>query len=158
MKLKLTLAAAFVATLALTACGSSDNSPVQVAPLPVPPPPVASATDPAALGTKDTVVGTGAEAALGKGINVHYTGWLYDSAKPDNKGTQFESTVGKQPVAFMLNKGTLIEGWTDGIPGMKAGGKRTLTIPSSKGYGATGKGPVPANTGMVFDIELISVN
>ncbi|NHZ90144.1 FKBP-type peptidyl-prolyl cis-trans isomerase [Massilia sp. CCM 8733] len=155
MKLKLTLAAAFVATLVLTACGSSDNSPVQVAPLP--PPPVVI-NDPAALVSKDTVLGTGAEAAIGKGINVHYTGWLYDSTKPDNKGTQFESTVGKTPVAFMLTKGTLIEGWTDGIPGMKAGGKRTLTIPSSKGYGTTGKGPVPANTGMVFDIELISVN
>jgi FKBP-type peptidyl-prolyl cis-trans isomerase FkpA len=155
MKLKLTLAAAFVATLVLSACGSSDNSPVQVPP--VTPPPV-SVNDPAALVSKDTVLGTGAEAALGKGINVNYTGWLYDPSKPDNKGTQFETTVGKQPVAFMLTKGTLIEGWTDGIPGMKAGGKRTLTIPSSKGYGSTGKGPVPANTGMVFDIELISVN
>ncbi len=155
MKLKLTLAAAFVATLALTACGSSDNSPVQVAPLP---PPAVVTNDPAAFASKDTVLGTGAEAAIGKGINVHYTGWLYDSTKPDNKGTQFESTVGKAPVAFMLNKGTLIEGWTDGIPGMKAGGKRTLTIPSSKGYGVSGRGPVPANTGMVFDIELISVN
>jgi FKBP-type peptidyl-prolyl cis-trans isomerase FkpA len=149
MKLKLTLVAAFVATLALTACGSSDDSPVQVAP---------QANDPAALVTKDTVLGTGAEAALGKGINVNYTGWLYDASKPDNKGAQFETTIGKQPVAFMLTKGTLIDGWTDGIPGMKAGGKRTLIIPSSKGYGATGKGPVPAYTGMVFDIELISVN
>lgn len=152
MKLKLTLVAAFVATLALTACGSSDNSPVQV-----PPPPV-SANDPAALVSKDTVLGTGAEAAIGKGINVNYTGWLYDPTKPDNKGAQFETTIGKQPVAFMLTKGTLIEGWTDGIPGMKVGGKRTLTIPSSKGYGTSGKGPVPANTGMVFDIELLGVN
>lgn len=154
MKLKLTLAAAFVATLALTACGSSDNSPVQVAPLP--PPPVVT-TDPAALGKKDTLVGTGAEAVLGKGVNVFYTGWYYDTTKPDNKGAQFESNVGKAPVAFVLGPG-LIAGWNEGIPGMKVGGKRTLTIPSSKAYGTAGKGAIPPNAGLIFDIELVGVN
>ena len=156
MKLKLTLAAAFVATLALTACGSSDNSPVQVAPLPPPPPPAVVTNDPAALGSKDTVVGTGAEAAFGKGVNVYYTGWYYDSTKPDNKGPQFETNVGKAPVAFILGPG-LIAGWNEGIPGMKVGGKRTLTIPSSKAYGTTGKGAIPPNAGLVFDIELVTV-
>ncbi|NHZ34709.1 FKBP-type peptidyl-prolyl cis-trans isomerase [Massilia rubra] len=149
MKLKLTLAAAFVATLALTACGSSDDSPVQV-----PPPAV---TNPTTFASKDVVIGTGATAALGKNITVHYSGWLYDSSKPENKGTQFETTVGKTPATFALNPGNLIEGWTDGIPGMKVGGKRTLTIPAAKAYGVAGRGVIPGNAGLVFDIELTEV-
>ncbi|MFB9245329.1 FKBP-type peptidyl-prolyl cis-trans isomerase [Massilia antarctica] len=148
MKLKLTLTAAFVATLALAACGSSDDSPVQV-------PPITVVTNPATLVSKDTVVGTGAEAAVGKKISVNYAGYLYDSSKPDNKGANFETS--KEPVEFPLASGSLIEGWVQGIPGMKVGGKRTLSIPSSLAYGANGKGVIPANAGLVFDIELVGV-
>ncbi|ATQ73498.1 hypothetical protein CR152_02435 [Massilia violaceinigra] len=148
MKLKLTLAAALVATFALTACGSSDDSPVQV-------PPITVVTSPTALTTKDTVVGTGAEAVVGKKISVNYSGYLYDSSKPDNKGANFETS--KAPVEFPLATGSLIEGWVQGIPGMKVGGKRTLSIPSSLAYGASGRGTIPPNTGLVFDIELVAV-
>jgi FKBP-type peptidyl-prolyl cis-trans isomerase FkpA len=148
MKLKLTLTAAFVAALALTACGSSDDSPVQVPP---------ATTNPAAPTTKDISIGTGIEATLGKTISVQYTGWLYDSTKSDFKGTRFETTVGGNPATFALKKGDLIEGWVQGIPGMKVGGKRSLIFPASMGYGSSGRGSIPPNAGLVFEVELISV-
>lgn len=152
MKLKLTLAAALVATFALTACGSSDDSPVQV------PPPPAVVTNPTAFASKDVVIGGGAEAAVGKTIGVVYSGWLYDSSKPDNKGKLFDSNVGKGVFSTPLTKEKLIEGWVQGVPGMKVGGKRTLTLPASLGYGAGGSGAtIPPNAGLVFDIELVDV-
>ena len=65
--------------------------------------------------------------------------------------------IGGDPIEFVLSEGGLIKGWTDGIPGMKVGGQRKLTIPSSLGYGAWGTGTIPANAGLIFDVELVDV-
>lgn len=99
----------------------------------------------------DTVVGTGAEAVNGKKITVNYTGTLDD-------GTKFDSSIDRnQPFDFTLGAGQVIKGWDQGVLGMKVGGKRTLVIPASLGYGATATGSIPANSTLHFDIELLNV-
>lgn len=107
----------------------------------------------------DTVVGSGREAEPGFNITVHYTGWLYDASKPDNKGEKFDSSVDRgEPFVFYLGGGQVIQGWDEGFAGMKIGGKRTLVIPSEMGYGARGAGGViPPNATLVFDVELLGV-
>jgi FKBP-type peptidyl-prolyl cis-trans isomerase FkpA len=145
MKLKLPLIAAFVALFGLTACGGGGGGTAGT-----------TAESPLALTKSDTVIGTGAVAALGNQITVNYTLWLYSSTATGFKGTQIESGAG---AIFTLTSGKLIEGWVQGIPGMKVGGKRTLVIPGSLGYGASGSGTkIPPNAGLVFDIELTAVN
>ncbi|MGC2165218.1 MAG: FKBP-type peptidyl-prolyl cis-trans isomerase [Gallionella sp.] len=108
----------------------------------------------------DVVLGTGAEAAAGRGVRVHYTGWLYDDASADHKGTKFDSSRDRnEPFAFPLGAGQVIMGWDQGVVGMKVGGQRTLVIPASLGYGAQGAGGViPPNAALVFDVELLGVN
>ena len=102
----------------------------------------------------DTVVGVGTEAKSGSYVTVHYTGTLTD-------GTQFDSSVGKAPLSFTIDGSTpfdVIQGWDEGVKGMKVGGKRHLVIPSNLGYGAQGAGGViPPNATLVFDIELLEV-
>ena len=143
MKFKFPLmVAACAAVFSLTACGGGggdDNKDVISAPT--------------ALKTIDTVVGTGAEAANGKKLTVNYTGWLYSTTAAENKGNQFETST----FTFTLGVDSVIAGWTQGIPGMKVGGKRTLHIPANLAYGKNGRGPIPPNTGLVFDVELLKV-
>jgi FKBP-type peptidyl-prolyl cis-trans isomerase FkpA len=107
----------------------------------------------------DTKQGTGVEAVTGKPVIVHYTGWLYDPAKPDGKGSKFDSSRDRQvPFGFILGAGKVIKGWDQGVVGMKAGGQRTLIIPPSYGYGERGAGGViPPNATLIFDVELIEV-
>lgn len=105
----------------------------------------------------DTVEGTGALASSGRTLTVNYTGWLYDAAKPGFKGTQFDSSAGRTPFSFRLGAGTVITGWDQGLLGMRAGGKRTLIIPASLGYGRTGSATIPPDAALVFEVELISV-
>ena len=114
-------------------------------------------TTPSGLRYEDTVVGTGTEAISGKHVKVHYTGWLLGDH--DAKGTKFDSSVDRgQPFEFSLGAGMVIKGWDEGVSGMKVGGKRTLFIPSTLGYGAHGAGGViPPNANLVFDVELIGV-
>jgi FKBP-type peptidyl-prolyl cis-trans isomerase FkpA len=90
---------------------------------------------------------------------VNYTGWLYDPTRPESKGQQFDSSVGRQPFTFTVGTGQVIRGWDQGIPGMKVGGLRRLTIPPELGYGATGSvgGVVPPNATLVFDVDLLDV-
>lgn len=135
------MAAACAAVLSLSACGGGGASEPEVISVP------------AALKTIDSVVGTGAEAANGKKLTVKYTGWLYSTTAADNKGSQFETGT----YAFTLGVDPVIAGWTQGLPGMKVGGKRTLHIPSSLAYGKNGRGPIPPNSGLVFDVELLKV-
>lgn len=110
--------------------------------------PVASVTE---LKATDLKKGNGEEAKAGATVTAHYTGAL---AKD---GTIFESSYDSgQPAEFSLDG--VIAGWTEGVPGMKVGGKRRLIIPAAKAYGANSPSPdIPANADLVFDIELISV-
>ncbi|MBI4084756.1 MAG: FKBP-type peptidyl-prolyl cis-trans isomerase [Candidatus Levybacteria bacterium] len=99
----------------------------------------------------DITVGTGQEAKSGDTVVVHYTGTLTD-------GTKFDSSVDRnEPFETQIGVGSVIQGWDQGIPGMKVGGKRKLTIPSSLGYGDQGSGKIPPNATLVFEIELLEV-
>ena len=111
------------------------------------------------LQKQDVRVGTGNDAVSGRPVTVHYTGWLYDAAKPDHKGTKFDSSRDRnEPFTFTLGGGQVIRGWDDGVAGMKVGGQRTLTIPPDFGYGARGAGGViPPNATLLFDVELLDV-
>jgi FKBP-type peptidyl-prolyl cis-trans isomerase len=103
--------------------------------------------------------GTGTEAMPGKAVVVHYTGWLYDTSKPDSHGAKFDSSRDRsEPFGFTLGAGRVIKGWDDGVAGMKVGGQRTLVIPPQMGYGARGAGGViPPNATLIFDVELLDV-
>lgn len=95
--------------------------------------------------------GDGTEVARGDVITVHYTGTLDD-------GTEFDSSRDGDPISFALESGQLIEGWVEGIPGMKEGGRRKLTIPSELGYGEAGYPPdIPPDATLIFDVEVVSV-
>lgn len=153
MKLKLFLIAAFAALLGLSACGggSSDTAAPAV-------------TSPATLSVTETQAGTGAVAASGTIPVVKYTLWLYNSAAANLKGAQVDTgTINIAGTAYAnlitLGAGKLIAGFEQGVTGMKVGARRTLLVPSSLGYGATGAGTsIPPNTGLVFEVELVSVS
>jgi FKBP-type peptidyl-prolyl cis-trans isomerase FkpA len=104
-----------------------------------------------ALYIQDLVAGTGAAAAKGHGITVTYTGWLVN-------GTQFDSNVGKTPLTFTLGVGQVIQGWDQGVVGMKLGGTRRLVIGSALAYGTQGRPPaIPSNSTLVFTVTLDSL-
>ncbi len=101
----------------------------------------------------DEVVGTGVEAVAGKKVSVHYTGTLTD-------GKKFDSSLDRgQPFTFDLGAGQVIKGWDEGVAGMKVGGKRKLVIPATLGYGAreVGNGLIPANSTLIFEVQLLDV-
>lgn len=112
----------------------------------------AAAGDVTELKIEDVKKGSGAAAKENDNITVHYTLSLTDGTKVES------SRDGGQPATFALTKGQLIDGWVQGIPGMKVGGTRKLTIPPALGYGAQDMGKIPPNSTLVFDIELISIN
>jgi len=107
----------------------------------------------------DVVVGEGAEAVAGNTAVVHYTGWLYDPSQPENKGSKFDSSRDRgDTFEFPLGAGRVIQGWDQGVAGMKVGGRRMLTIPASMGYGDRGAGGViPPGATLLFDVELVDV-
>ena len=108
---------------------------------------------------QDESVGTGTEAQSGRTVTVHYTGWLYDASRPDQRGAKFDSSRDRnEPFSFSLGAGEVIRGWDEGVAGMKVGGRRILTIPPDMGYGARGAGGViPPNATLLFDVELLDV-
>ena len=132
-----------VAAILATACGGSGSTESNVT----------------ELIRQDVRAGTGAEAQSGRVVTVHYTGWLYDPARPDHKGAKFDSSRDRnEPFSFNLGAGEVIPGWDEGVAGMKVGGQRTLTIPPAMGYGARGAGGViPPNATLVFEVELLGV-
>jgi FKBP-type peptidyl-prolyl cis-trans isomerase FkpA len=112
---------------------------------------------PVAMQKIDTVTGAGKEAVAGATVVVNYTGWLYAPNAEKQHGAQFDSSIGREPFSFQLGGGQVIPGWDQGVQGMKVGGKRTLVIPAALGYGDQGAGPIPPNSTLVFDIELLDV-
>jgi FKBP-type peptidyl-prolyl cis-trans isomerase FkpA len=106
----------------------------------------------------DLRVGTGTEVALGNTLTVNYTGWLYDPAKTDLKGLQFDTSANSTtPFTFILGAQQVIQGWDQGIAGMKVGGIRKLVIPPSLGYGGVRNHSIPPYATLVFEIELVDV-
>ncbi len=100
---------------------------------------------------KDEKEGTGEGAKAGDTLTVHYTGILtngetFDSSKPRN-----------QPFSFTLGAGDVIKGWDEGMVGMKSGGNRQLFIPPDSGYGSRAVGKIPANSPLIFEVELLKI-
>jgi FKBP-type peptidyl-prolyl cis-trans isomerase FkpA len=107
----------------------------------------------------DVKLGHGKEATSGATVRVNYTGWLYRPLARNGKGRQFDSSIGagREPLEFPLGGGRVIKGWDQGVAGMKVGGKRTLIIPSELAYGPRSMGMIPANSALIFDVELLDV-
>lgn len=122
--------------------------------------PPATGDQAAALGTlssgnplivQDKEVGTGTEAKVGDTITVHYTGTLMD-------GTKFDSSLDRnEAFTFTLGAGQVIPGWDQGLVGMKEGGVRTLFIAPELAYGSQAVGPIPANSALSFEVQLLKV-
>lgn len=101
---------------------------------------------------EDLAVGDGDLANAGHQVTVHYTGWL-------TNGQKFDSSLDRRsPFSFQLGQGRVIQGWDQGVQGMRIGGRRKLTIPPHLGYGVRGAGSViPPNATLVFEVELLGV-
>jgi FKBP-type peptidyl-prolyl cis-trans isomerase len=123
--------------LPLAGCGGGDSS-----------------TTPSGGGTlviEDLIVGTGATAVVGDTVTVQYIGTF-------TNGTKFDSSYDRgTPYVFQVGAGRVIAGWDQGVPGMKVGGKRRLTIPPNLAYGSSGQGVIPPNTTLLFDIDMVSI-
>jgi len=135
-------------------CGNDNKSNTSSAPSASSPMKVTGQPTTTASGLQywDIVVGTGATAAPGNSVKVHYTGFLTNGAKFDSSRDRGE------PFSFPLAAGQVIKGWDEGVAGMKVGGQRQLRIPPQLGYGAAGAGGViPPNATLIFDVELLEV-
>lgn len=161
------LLVAVPAILFLAACGEqpSEEAPAATEADAAPPEP-AVADAPAAepfeiapgLTARILKAGSGDAAEAGDAVEVHYTGWLFDAAAPDNRGTKFDSSVDRgQRFQFPLGAGRVIKGWDQGVAGMQIGEVRELTIAPEMGYGDRGAGAViPPGATLVFEVELFA--
>ena len=105
----------------------------------------------------DLRLGTGTEATSGTVVSVNYTGFLYDPTQPDGKGLVFDTSLNSTPLVFTLGIGSVIQGFDQGVTGMKVGGARRIVIPPSLGYGALRNNSIPPYATLVFDIDLVDV-
>jgi FKBP-type peptidyl-prolyl cis-trans isomerase len=103
----------------------------------------------------DIKAGSGAQLTTGKKGTVYYKGWLTNGTLVDQSPVSASSQP--QPYTFTLGAHEVIPGWEEAIYGMKAGGKRLLIIPPAVGYGSQGKGLVPPNAVLIFEVQLLSV-
>jgi FK506-binding nuclear protein len=131
---------------------SSPQTPASPQKKQTPSPALTNKTLPSGVIIQDTQTGSGPEAKPGRFVHVYYEGRLHK----DNK--QFDSTTSGKPFKFRLGKGEVIKGWEDGLQGMKVGGKRKLVIPAAQAYGSKQMGPIPANSTLIFDVELKAVS
>ncbi|MDB5958720.1 MAG: hypothetical protein JWP59_14 [Massilia sp.] len=143
MNFKLPLIALFVGALSLSACGGGGDSGSGVA-----------VSGPASLVSTDVTVGSGATVAAGTPITINYTVWVYKADASDFKGSQVDSGTGLQFTAGATN---IIAGVSNGVVGMKVGGRRVLLIPAAQAYGGSGSGAIPPNSGVVFDMTVTAV-
>ncbi len=116
-------------------------------------------TTPSGLKYIDLKIGTGAQAVKGSKVQVHYTGWLYEKGK---RGKKFDSSLDRGKPFIVDGLGTpkagVIPGWSEGIQGMKVGGKRELIIPAKLAYGERGfSNVIPPNATLDFEIELLAI-
>lgn len=136
-------------------CFAQTTASVSSAPTPSPSSPTAQTTVtlPSGLQYVDLVVGTGAPANTTDTLVVHYTGKL-------TNGKIFDSTRDSlipAPMKFQINSGKMIRGFSDGVETMRIGGRRLILVPSALGYGSTGKGTIPPNSDLSFDVELVDI-
>lgn len=127
-KTLLGLASTLALAIFLPACGSS------------------SSPSDGTLTVMDVTVGTGATVVTGDTVTVRYVGTL-------TNGTQFDANV----FTFRVGAGVVIKGWDEGLPGMRVGGKRRLTIPPNLGYGSQAQNGIPANSTLLFEIDLLAI-
>lgn len=109
--------------------------------------------------TTDLSVGTGTEATAGRNVLVNYTGWIYSTSAPDNKGQQFGTSIGAAPFPLVAGGAGAIQGFSQAIVGMRVGGLRRVVIPPNLGYGnnpPSGSGIRPNET-LLFEIALLAV-
>jgi len=158
-RLLVILAIGLLTAVALSATGCSKKAaepatttPAQTAPAEPASTTPSATTEVTQLEIKDVVEGKGAEVNSGDTVTVNYTGWLLD-------GTKFDSSLDRnEPFEFTVGAGKVIQGWDEGLAGMKVGGKRELLIPSAMGYGEQGAGGViPPNASLKFEIDLLKV-
>jgi FKBP-type peptidyl-prolyl cis-trans isomerase len=123
---------AVLALVALVACG--DDTPV----------------GPTEITIEEQSVGTGATAAVGDTVTVHYTGMF-------TNGQVFDSSLSREPLTFRVGAGSLIPGFEQGVIGMRVGGRRRVTVPPSLAYGSQGRAPIPPNATLIFDLQLVSI-
>lgn len=102
--------------------------------------------------------GSGRMAVPGDLAEVHYTGWLFDPNAEDNRGNKFDSSVDRgAPFTVPLGAGRVISGWDQGVAGMLIGEKRVLTIAPELAYGSRTRGPIPADSTLIFEVELLGL-
>jgi len=133
-----------VGAVMATGCGSSPTSP-------------SSSSSGVTFNSEDLTVGNGETVAKGDRIKVWYTGWIYNKYAPGNKGQSFDSNRDRELFRYIVGTGHVIEGWDQGVPGMKVGGIRRLIIPPELAYGSEGQNPIPPDATLIFEIEVVEV-
>ena len=113
--------------------------------------PTSPSGEDAPFSTTDLRVGTGALVTNGRNVTLIYEGWLYNSSQPQNKGTRFDSGQ----ISFVVGTNQVVQGMDLGVVGMRVGGQRRIVVSSELGYGSEGRGPVPPNSAMIFEVEVI---
>jgi FKBP-type peptidyl-prolyl cis-trans isomerase FkpA len=134
-------AAAFALAVLGSGCAETPTTPTNFAP----------------FSQTDLRVGTGGDAGTGRVLTVHYTGWFYNESRPDQKGPVFDASSPESPFVFTLGVGGVIQGWDQGLVGMRVGGLRRLVIPPSLAYGPARANRIPPNATLLFEVELIAV-